>query len=321
VRSAPTESGRGPQPQDRVAKLAADFPWPQAPPQVPIPIGPLGWLADGAADVLSGELTVATRVVVELGSWLGVSTRFIADHAACATVIAIDHWQGSVEHHEQAACRDMLPRLHESFLAMNWSYRHRVIPLKMTTIEGLQVVAAHEVVPDLIYIDADHRYDSVLEDLSCASRLFADAVLVGDDYDYPDVQRAVTDFASQRELVVQVVGEHWRAWKLLARRPRGPVQPGSPQATVASRDLVTDRKMGRIEKGYIESHVAPPPALTQRLGKSPDQLGTCQTALAARSASSLGSLLFMKAKSRTKAGIQYLPISSPVRPTRDRLPL
>ncbi len=218
MRGAPTDSGGGPQPQDRVAKLAADFPWPQASPQVPIQIGPLGWLADGAADVLKGELTLATWVVVELGSWLGMSTRFIADHAACATVIAIDHWQGSVEHHEQAACRDMLPRLHERFLAMNWGYRHRVIPLKMTTIEGLQVVAAHEVVPNLIYIDADHRYDSVLEDLSCASRLFPDAVLVGDDYDYPDVQRAVTDFASQRDLVVQVVGENWRAWKLLARR-------------------------------------------------------------------------------------------------------
>jgi len=218
MRSAPTESRPGPQPPDRVAKLAAYFPWPEAPPQVPIPVGPLGWLEDGAAAVLSGELTLATRVVVELGSWLGMSTRFIADHAACATVIAIDHWQGSAEHHEQAACRDILPRLHEGFLAMNWSYRHRVIPMKMTTIEGLEVVAAREVVPDLLYIDADHRYDAVLADLSSASRLFPDAVLVGDDYDYPDVHRAVIDFASQRDLVVQVVGENWRAWKLLARR-------------------------------------------------------------------------------------------------------
>jgi hypothetical protein len=218
VRSAPTESGRGPQPQDRVAKLAADFPWPQASPQVPIPIGPLGWLADGAAAVLSSELTLATRVVVELGSWLGMSTRFIADHAACAAVIAIDHWQGSVEHQEHAEFRDMLPRLHESFLAMNWSYRLRVIPPEMTKIEGLEVVAAHEVVPDLIYIDADHRYDALLEDLSSDSRLFSDAVVVGDDYDCPDVQRAVTDFASKRDRVVQAVGENWRAWKLLARR-------------------------------------------------------------------------------------------------------
>ena len=203
---------------DPVAKLAADFPWPDVPPEVPTPTGPLGWLADGAAAVLSGELTPATRVVVELGSWLGMSTRFIADRAPCATVIAIDHWQGSAEHHELAECREMLPWLFENFLAMNWSYRHRVIPLKMTTIEGLEVVAAHKVVPDLIFIDADHRYEGLLDDLSSASRLFPDAVLVGDDLELSEVRRAVLAFASRRNLIVQVVGENWRAWKLLARR-------------------------------------------------------------------------------------------------------
>jgi hypothetical protein len=203
---------------DPVAKLAAHFPWPAASPEVPTPAGPLGWLSDGAAAVLRGELTPATRVVVELGSWLGMSTRFIADCAPCATVIAIDHWQGSAEHHELAECRSMLPWLFENFLAMNWSYRHRVIPLKMTSIEGLEVVAAHKVVPDLIFMDADHRYEALLDDLNSASRLFPDAVLVGDDLELSEVRRAVSDFASQRHLLVQVVGENWRGWKLLARR-------------------------------------------------------------------------------------------------------
>jgi GT2 family glycosyltransferase/tetratricopeptide (TPR) repeat protein/2-polyprenyl-3-methyl-5-hydroxy-6-metoxy-1,4-benzoquinol methylase len=202
----------------RIAALAVDFPWPPAPPVVPLPKDHTGWLADGAASVLAGELGPATRLVVELGSWLGLSTRFIADHAPRAVVVAVDHWQGSREHQENPQWRAMLPTLYEAFLATNWAYRDRVIPLKMSVDEGLPVVAAHGLAPDLVYFDADHEHDAFLGSLECARRFFPDAVLVGDDYDQPSVARALAEFAARHGLTVEAAGAAWRAWKLVARK-------------------------------------------------------------------------------------------------------
>src|SRR5262245_53400051 len=116
----------------------------------------------------------------------------------------------------------MLPTLHETFLAMNWAYRDRVTPLHMTTPEGLRTLAQHGLAPDLIYFDAEHTTEAVFDDLETASRLFPDAVLVGDDYDEPRVRAAVERFADRHGLSVETVGDEWRAWKLKRREERTP---------------------------------------------------------------------------------------------------
>ena len=98
-----------------INQLRETYPWPEQKPQVSHTSPQSGWLEDGARELLEQELTSEHRIVVELGSWLGLSTRFIADHAPGAIVIAIDHWEGSPEHHQHEQWRELLPTLYETF--------------------------------------------------------------------------------------------------------------------------------------------------------------------------------------------------------------
>ncbi len=176
----------------------------------------MGWFNEPQRELMRTELASDVKLVVELGAWLGLSTRFIADQALQARVITIDHWQGSAEHRRDPVCAAMLPTLFEAFIAMNWEYRERITPLRMTTGEGLRMIAAGGLKPDVISIDADHTYDAVSADLSLSHELFPHARLIGDDYDDPDVCRAVNEFAERHGLTVQPVGTGWRAWRLVS---------------------------------------------------------------------------------------------------------
>jgi hypothetical protein len=196
-----------------VRRLADAYPWLKERPEDAAPGQEQGWLDAGTDQMLSRVLSPATRVVVELGAWLGLSTRFIADHAPNAVVVSVDHWKGSPEHVTDPRYKDLLPRLYETFQARCWDYRERVIPLKMTSLDGLNTVAEHGVQPDVVYVDAEHSFEAVSAELALARRLFPKALLTGDDYDWAGVREAVWAFARREGLVVDRVG--WRGWRLL----------------------------------------------------------------------------------------------------------
>ena len=147
---------------------------------------------------------------MELGSWTGRSTRFLADLAPQAAVVAIDHWEGSIEHAQDPELVALLPRLFETFLAECWNYRNQIIPLRARSVDGLRRVAEAGLAPDLVYIDADHQYESVLADLETTLALFPGAAIVGDDWDWDGVRSAVETVARQRNLRIEAEGPSWR---------------------------------------------------------------------------------------------------------------
>lgn len=241
---------------DPLERLRQKYPWPDERPVVQGPIESYGWFGDGTDQVLSRNLSETTRVVVELGSWLGMSTRFIADVAPNATVIAIDTWAGSTEHQNHPQFRSMLPTLYSNFLSLSWSYRNRIIPLRMTTLEGLRAVAEAGLQPDVVFIDAEHSYEAVTAEIHLAYELFPRTTLVGDDYDWDGVRQAVNDFAQSSRLKVERIGV--RGWQLL--RPvdapvngavaNGTAAPGNgalSKAPARSRCVVLVPYMGAID--------------------------------------------------------------------------
>lgn len=179
-----------------VSRLAAQFPWPTARPEVPIRKNE-GWFHESVRDAFEELLNDRTSIVVELGSWLGLSTRFIAARAPNAVVIAIDHWKGSPEHHRREDLKDLLPVLYETFLTSCWDFKNQIIPVRLNSDDGLRTIRDYAIRPDLIYIDADHSFEAVYRDLKFVLEHFPSSAIVGDDWNWNGVRRAVEKVASE----------------------------------------------------------------------------------------------------------------------------
>lgn len=140
--------------------------------------------------------------------------------------------------------------LFETFLANTWEHRLRLFPLRMDSCDGLEQVhrigahvgksvlmwaehrpTTYELPCNYIvrrrklngacrYIDADHRQEAVAADLRAASRLFPDATLAGDDWQWPGVRAAVSEHCAT--LGGHEVRSHPKEnWWLLARAAPG----------------------------------------------------------------------------------------------------
>lgn len=140
------------------------------------------------------------QVLVELGSWLGLSTVCLAEFSSeTARVYAIDDWtadtDSAIQHDTYASKK--LPTLYQQFLS-NMCHKkvaHKVIPLRMKTIEA---AAALSVTPDFIYVDASHDEESVYTDITLwYPKLAVEGILCGDDWDCTDVQKAVKRASKQ----------------------------------------------------------------------------------------------------------------------------
>lgn len=172
--------------------LRAMFPWPSAPPAVPLALG-AGWFCDQNKAALREAIVARSpSVVLELGSWLGLSTRFLCDVVAPeATIIAVDHWLGSEEHPRMPDAAVFLPVLYETFIANCWPHRHKLIPVRLSVEEAIPLLVQLGICPGVIYIDAAHDADSVERHVSLCIEAYPDARIVGDDWTHATVREGV----------------------------------------------------------------------------------------------------------------------------------
>lgn len=178
-----------------LASLRECYPWPDERPDVPP--SDHGWFS-GRAESFDQFTGPHVEVYLELGSWLGKSARWFAQHCPNAMILCVDHWQGSPEHHRKSKWQKHLPTLYETFLTNLWDLRDRVIPIRANTLEGMRIVAEAGVRPDLVYIDAGHDAESVYHDLRTALELFPDAQLLGDDWPIEGVRHGVHKLLTER---------------------------------------------------------------------------------------------------------------------------
>jgi hypothetical protein len=127
-------------------------------------------------------------------------------------VITVDHWLGSKEHQAggyAGEVADKLPALYDTFLTNCWDYRDKILPLRMTTKEGMEIVRTAGVIHDLVFIDADHSYESVYSDIEEAFKFGKRTIIAGDDWYFDGVQRAATDFANSRGFEIHYYSDLW----------------------------------------------------------------------------------------------------------------
>lgn len=145
--------------------------------------------------------------ILELGSWVGGSAitwaQAIRDAGAAGTVVCVDPWEQYVDLEVDANPADENDVYVEMARALASGeaielFRHNVrasgLAGYVTPIRG----SSREILPrflngefDLVYVDGDHAYDKVKEDLVEAARLVAPGgALCGDDL---EVQRSAVD--------------------------------------------------------------------------------------------------------------------------------
>jgi len=161
-----------------IRQLKSLYPWPEEKPDKPEQHEQ--WFNPRKQILLREVVPREAKLVVELGSWLGDSTRWFCDWCPDATVVAVDTWLGSTEHLLKR--RDLLPVLYDTFLANCWEYRDRLIPFRNTSLSALNFLAGLKLKPDVIYIDSGHDFWGVLSELETSYGLFPKAIMIGDDY-------------------------------------------------------------------------------------------------------------------------------------------
>jgi hypothetical protein len=172
--------------------LRSKYPWPiKLPAAPPVLDGEAsGWFAGHTKQLVFANLP-PSGVVVELGSWLGLSARNILDHNKNLSIVCVDHWKGSKEHVNYTQCHYFLPVLYETFVVNCWRLQDRIVPLRETTLDGLQIIKDSGLEPHMIYVDASHETNDVLADVRLIMKLFPKTIIVGDDWCWEKVKKAV----------------------------------------------------------------------------------------------------------------------------------
>lgn len=144
----------------------------------------LNWLADRARDSI---------IIIEFGSYLGRSTRALADNTN-GVVYAVDPWDGTYYNNDGSVADWVNTAVFDVFSdnLRDHIETGRVIPIKNYSWAFKERVRA-----DLIFIDGDHRYDEVKNDICNGLRFIkSGGIISGHDYSHktwPGVKQAVDE--------------------------------------------------------------------------------------------------------------------------------
>jgi predicted O-methyltransferase YrrM len=169
-----------------------------------------GWMLSTELEWLA-EQAKRHRNIVEVGSWMGRSTRALADSTR-GNVTAVDTWKGSDEDEH----RRILKGQPESWLFDQFSKNladhikvGKVIPYQLTSSFAASIFRAEGDTYDMIFIDASHDHENVKADLAAWYPLLAPGGLFcGHDFNknHPGVMQAVTEFFPEPERVKKMAG-------------------------------------------------------------------------------------------------------------------
>jgi beta-1,4-mannosyl-glycoprotein beta-1,4-N-acetylglucosaminyltransferase len=173
-----------------------------------------GYMADSELRWL-GKEAKKRKVIVEIGSWHGRSSRVLGDNLMEGGVIyCVDTWAGSPAEqdtsHSSAKWKEGDHAFYE-FLQNNLDLiqQGKIIPLRMTSKNASDLLLEKGIKPDMIFIDADHTYEGVSTDIDAWSRLVEDdTIFCGHDMGaWEGVGRAVTE-----KFNLFYIGENTTIW-------------------------------------------------------------------------------------------------------------
>ena len=178
-----------------------------------------GWLDPNAGGVLYqiARLQSPTAVVVELGSWKGRSTGWLATgikDRGVGRVFAVDTWRGTEteELHKRMLAGYAPDELFREFRAnmQQLGVADIVEPMQMTTLEAA-AAWPHGACIGVLHIDASHEYEDVKADFEAWERYVAPGgFIVFDDVpSWPGPTRFVQELPPSYEFFTASPNQHW----------------------------------------------------------------------------------------------------------------
>lgn len=188
-------------------RLAERFPWPEECP--PNPFDRRGWFSQPHMNAFLRFLPPQPSLILEVGSFLGASLRFMMECRPGSFFIAMDPFRITKELKNGLHVYDF----RDAFYTNCWSYRDRLIAIPRESPEAFPVLAELAVRPDVVYIDGLHNYGAVMRDAKWSLALNPRALLIGDDYSDPEsiacgLQDAVAELARETGRELHVVDGH-----------------------------------------------------------------------------------------------------------------
>jgi Methyltransferase domain len=182
-----------------------------------------GWMDNGFASTFSEYLLQHDlqnpMTIIEVGSWKGLSTSTMAQlckaHNIKANIYAIDTWLGAQEFWTWGyddPTRGLSLKLVNGYPSVFYTFTKNmkslghhdtIAPLPLPSSVALDVLKHHNILADVIYIDAAHDYESVKQDiLAYKSLVRPGGMIFGDDYTHHwnGVMKAVDETLPQRAI-------------------------------------------------------------------------------------------------------------------------
>jgi predicted O-methyltransferase YrrM len=149
---------------------------------------------------------IQPKIIVESGAGLGASTRHIAQNLPEESVVyAVDSW-------ERETPQVLKGLYYEQFLSniIHAGLEDKILPLRMHTLQAIEVFKNEKIQPDLIYIDPSHIENELYEELQAYFPLIkGHGLLCGDDWLWVDVQSIVQQFADENNLHIETNYNLW----------------------------------------------------------------------------------------------------------------
>lgn len=139
-------------------------------------------------------------IFVECGAWLGKSSAYLCDLAKSRiNIYIVDHWRGSANEldstHKLATIQDIYPIFLENMGSRKFT------PLRMSSLKASETFDDNSC--DVVYIDMEHSYDAVKQDISYWLPKVKDGgTLAGHDYDWPGVKEAVLEMLGDEKNII-----------------------------------------------------------------------------------------------------------------------
>jgi hypothetical protein len=174
----------------------------------PLPEDSRGWNSHG---IIFEQLIEKSKpsIIVEVGSWKGASAitmcRALQKFNLNCTIYCIDTWLGAEEfwttlsHTEDRnlMLKHGYPQIYYQFLSniVHNNFQHYILPLPLPSNIAFNVLKHKNIQADLIYIDASHTYEDVLQDIKNYKQILKPTgIMFGDDFGaWPGVKQAVSE--------------------------------------------------------------------------------------------------------------------------------